>query len=289
MGDRPGDELDLVDDFDAWARVTAELLGLDDDSRAQQLERQDLAARWEQADRHWSQFMGRELGAARVEHLARLRAVCQGVLARRSDAAPRPSDPDFRHRATYGGSSTPAPTRPAVKQVGGVPFSSDPLDHQPTRRLRAKDLQAALAELDTAAAGSPSRHGGAAEHAGAALDIPLRARGGDTAELPSPASDDEIFRRTTEATASNVGAEISAVEAALAWSVEQYAEYFATVEDTPQQANAVAASHGLHSDRARRRVHDGWNERLESDAELRKRWAHLVAKQRAGLSSTRHR
>jgi hypothetical protein len=132
---------DVVNDFEAWAIVCARLHGMGDAEHRAVVGALGVAEQWRNAEANWAGAIVAdiaELRLKRVEILAR--AYARELAARR--AAPS-STPDFRHRATFGARDS----RPRPSQIGGTPFSSDPLDHVATHRLHKDDLLAHLRAL----------------------------------------------------------------------------------------------------------------------------------------------
>jgi hypothetical protein len=107
---------DVVNNFEAWAAVSARLFDVSEDEHLAILQELGIAAVWDNADAGWAKAVVADIGDMhldRIEHLGGAYA-CQ--LAKRDSA-----------------------TR--VNQIGGTPFSSDPLDRAPTKKMRVKDLE----------------------------------------------------------------------------------------------------------------------------------------------------
>jgi hypothetical protein len=130
---------DVVNDFDAWASVSAELHGLSAAEAERLLADLTVAEVWETADAAWSKAMAIDIADMRLERIHAYAAVCARarVLAQATD--------DFRFRALYGQSDTARDASRRALQKGGTPFSSDPDDRHPTRRMHAEELPTRLA------------------------------------------------------------------------------------------------------------------------------------------------
>jgi hypothetical protein len=128
---------DVVNDFDAWASVSAELHGLSEQEAQRLLAGLGVSEVWETADAAWSKAMSIDIADMRLDRIHAYAAVCARarVLGQATE--------DFRHRALYGQQHDVEPSRRAM-QKGGTPFSSDPEDRQATRRMHAEELQTRL-------------------------------------------------------------------------------------------------------------------------------------------------
>jgi hypothetical protein len=129
---------DVVNDFDAWARVSVRLLGKTDDERDELLCALGIDKVWGNADSAWAKALAEEILEARLDRLRRYAAACATAIA-----ITRRTNVDFRHEALFGAGLPPDPNRP--RPIGGTPFSSDPDDRIETRKMVARDVRDALA------------------------------------------------------------------------------------------------------------------------------------------------
>lgn len=157
---------DVVNDFESWARLSARLQGRDDDQAEALLHQLGVASVWENADATWAKTLASELTEMRMTRVRRYAEIVAEELASRARERVATPDGDFRQRVIYG---SPDPARPprSVKQVGGMPFTSEPSERESTRRMRPVDARQIAAE--TAPTASMPAHvdptGGSAPHA----------------------------------------------------------------------------------------------------------------------------
>lgn len=133
----PGEPPDVVNDFEAWARVSSSLQGRNDDECEALIDELGIADVWDRADAAWSKALAAELCDMKLDRIGRYAEIC----ARTLDARRRKPSVDFRHLATYG----PTGSSPGEKlKSKGTPFSNDPDDRTPTKQYRAPAVKAAL-------------------------------------------------------------------------------------------------------------------------------------------------
>ena len=125
---------DVVNDFEAWARVSSSLQGRNDDECEGLIEDLGIADVWDRADAAWSKALAAELCDMKLDRIGRYAEIC----ARTLDARRRKPSVDFRHLATYG------PTGSSPGEKKGTPFSNDPDDRTPTKQYRTPAVKAAL-------------------------------------------------------------------------------------------------------------------------------------------------
>jgi hypothetical protein len=84
---------DLALDFDGWAELSARLLQLDPEARADVLDERDLPVEeWSRADEHWNKVLAGEIVAGEMGRATAYGLRCAAELARRKDR-PKPGAP----------------------------------------------------------------------------------------------------------------------------------------------------------------------------------------------------
>ncbi len=73
------------------------------------------------------------------------------------------------------------------------------------------------------------------------------------------------------------GDEMRQARAAMAWSVEHYAQYCADLATQSDKAEFVRARYGLRTESVHHRVSDAWKQKFAQDPKLHATWAKLVA------------
>ena len=131
---------DLVNDFESWARLAARLQGRDEAQADALLQRLGVASVWDNADATWAKTLANEMIEMRLSRVRRYAEIVAEELAEREREQAAAPEGDFRQRVIYG---SPDPARPprSVKQIGGMPFTSEPSERESTRRLRPVDAQ----------------------------------------------------------------------------------------------------------------------------------------------------
>ena len=130
---------DVVNDFESWARLSARLHGRDEAYADALLKRLGVASVWDIADATWAKTLASEMIDMRMARVRRYAEIVAEEIRGRALERPSPEG-DFRQRVIYG---SPEPARPprSVKQVGGIPFTSDPVERESTRRMRPVDAR----------------------------------------------------------------------------------------------------------------------------------------------------
>ena len=120
------DELDVVQDFEAWASVSVQLIHRSDDQTKAILERLGLASAWPAADDKWSKVLARDISNGALERVERYGEICSAELHQRREA----------------GASEAGTARPFAEQMGGHgPAPTPPTEGQ--QRTAAVELAAA--------------------------------------------------------------------------------------------------------------------------------------------------
>ena len=232
MNDAP----DVVNDFEAWARVSAELHGRDEAEGDLLLQRQGLAGVLENGHASWSKALAGDMVELSLRRVLRYAEILAEELEGRDLQGG--AEADFRHQALYGRVRTPTPS--PIKKVGGTPFTTDAADRAPTTRMR---LGAGFLE-----------------------SLP-------TSRVEAPAPDQDTTRHG-DAHNPFVDA-LAAAEAAIAWPVEHWARYRAELLAGQEDDAVVHARHGLVDPKARAHVERKWQARLAADTVLEQRFVSL--------------
>lgn len=254
---------DVVNDFDTWANVSARLTERSDEEHARILGELGIAEVWDNADAAWSKALAGEILDMRFDRVQQYGAICARELAARSREDDVTTQRDFRHRATFGDrEDEPSSTR-QVRQIGGTPFSDDPLDREPTRKLRSAELKAHLETITEVSRGVwPTGDNGVADDA-----------------------QSEQAKTQTRDSSAALHEQVEAALAAADWPIERYARYRAELTAGLEAEAKVNARHGLPSEVAQRHVATAWRARLSADAELDDKVEALVAEYLAELRS----
>jgi len=248
---------DVVNDFEAWATVSAQLYDRTEDEAQQILEGLGIAEVWDNADAGWAKAVAGDISELRLERVERLGATYARELQRRP-----PLSSDFRHQATYGQAQQ---SKPAAKQIGGVPFSSDPDDREPTKKMRVKDVEAHLAARGLVdVAKQPSAE-------------PSKPRFTAAFALDEPVAQPKPGQSRTHTNVTAVGDAIEAAEAALEWPVERWARYQAELAAGDEEADVVHERYGLMARASRNHVTKVWAARFSADEALAARYQALLA------------
>ncbi len=283
-------------DFDAWANVSVRLQQRAEPDAARIVADLGLGEVWEQSDAHWGSVLAQDLLSGSMRRLARYGALCARELERRRSGAPAPaqleitrppdSSPtgplpgagDFRLQAMFG--ERPSRPRDSGQQIGGTPFSDDPLDHQPTSKMRAKDVREALARAQATQQGSPEPPPDAEVDRQSSPAFAERFTTGAIAIRPAL---DQSHTFTDEL--GDVRNQLVAVRAAANWTVEQWAHVQAELAERPQQRDAIMARYGLDRDTSQRSVEQTWLQRLEAHPDLQTRFEKAFSQGRARISA----
>jgi hypothetical protein len=137
------DTLDVVNDFEAWAKVSAQLHGLGDAHCELVLTELGILELWNNADAAWSRALSADMNDMKLDRAKRYGVIFARELELRRVAGGRGSVPDFRHTAVFG---TPDASRDGpARQVGGTPFG-DPDERAPTKKMHSREVREALQE-----------------------------------------------------------------------------------------------------------------------------------------------
>lgn len=109
------DERDVVQDFEAWASVSVQLIHRTDDQVTAILDRLGLRATWPASDEKWSRVLARDISNGALERVERYAEICAAELRQRRESEPRDED-GVRPFAEQMGGAGPAPTPPGEDQ-----------------------------------------------------------------------------------------------------------------------------------------------------------------------------
>ncbi len=275
-------ELDVVNDFDAWAAVSAKLLQRTPAEVEHLLGSLGVAGAWPAANDQWSRTLAHDLMKNQMERPRRYAEKCHQELERRKSGVtpsdrmeitemnslgpPRTSYQDFRQLA-----STPALREgaPESKELLG-----ETMDRAPTARMQARHMSAMIAPgVTTSAPAQPTF----VESPSAVVQAP------PPLSEPDPGPGETRLDRPNE----GVRAALRDAEQVSQWTVEQWACFCAEIAEHPEAAEATYAHYGLAREVARRHVHARWDERFHQDAGLYARYQALVQQERANIAARR--
>ncbi len=242
---------DVVNDFETWARVSARLLKRKPKERKQILAELELEFIWPDANERWSAVLAQEVVDERDRRTKQYGAICaEEMKRRRSGADKKDEQPSSFIKSRPKSRVKPAPRRPAGE------------DGPPTVR-RPQMVGSTVVQEPT-------------------IDFIDRLAPPDIQpETPQPGQ-----QSTAAQDMRHVTSAIQAANVALEWPIEKFAKFCAEMDHEPNRHQLIAAHYGLR-DEAIEFVREGWQERLDADAELSEQWATLVAQYRRHLQSTR--
>ncbi len=260
MGDRSRQAEPSVDqDFEAWAKVKAQLLGRSSRDTRAILEGLGLADCWAEIDGQWTRRLSEELVQGPSARLDRFGQLCLAELER---------------RASFDDTTVVLDDLPAEH-----PHLGDGLPPTDFRR----QLMQGLVRPQRA----PATDGANVEHEGAAHSRFIDKLAPPNANLQPPtegqAHTASSFNEETQA----ARAAASAVLDAHGWPVERYAQLCGELEAKPAETERIGAAWGLHSPVAIAAVHQFWTKKLADDPSLHARWAALVAQYRESFHQGR--
>ncbi len=161
--------MDVLDDFNAWAIVSARLRKRTARQVVAVLAELGLAEIWPRADAHWRAELVEDLAVGDMERAFRYSSVCAADLAERPPdeppAEPESSPSDFRHDALYGqraerlpsgraaasGRAAPPPSGSFRQELGGDGAVVAPAPGQhATAPMQPSDLRETLAAAKAA-------------------------------------------------------------------------------------------------------------------------------------------
>ncbi len=91
---QPDGPLDVLNDFDAWAVVSARIAGRTEQEVAFLLSELGVAHAWVDAEARWSRVLGRELSLGELEHATRYTVRCASEFERRRAGARKSARPE---------------------------------------------------------------------------------------------------------------------------------------------------------------------------------------------------
>ena len=288
--------LDVTNDFDAWAAVSAKLMQRTPAEVEYLLASLGVAAAWPAANDAWSRTLAHDLMKNQLERARRYAEKCHQELDRRRNGVvadrmeitelngirpPQASYGDFRELAI-----SPAPVSQGREMLG------ETLDRAPTARMQARHMSTMLGAGAAASASTPPS---GVVTSGVVTSAPAqptfvespsavaRVPPSSIPALPEPGPNETRLERPNE----GVRNALRDAELVSQWTVEQWACFCAEIAENPDAAELNYARHGLQRDVARRHVHSRWEERFQQDPALFAHYQALVQQERANIAARR--
>jgi hypothetical protein len=287
-----GDEIPL--DFEAWAELSARMLGRTLDERFDMLEELGVrSADWMRSDEHYTSALAADLVEGRMERAERYAGKCVAEVERRKrapqqaepEAADRPGEPRALAAADIGAASTPPDlaTFQVVAQLPGPgarplpPVVSAPESIKGT--AAGFVLPAALREAQGRLPFAPAPNVAPAPQppsAAGTVQLPSTAGSGT---LPLGADPMAEARATLPFTTAASGDAVRFPRMPL----ETYAALCAELAVAPEQAAETLAKFKVESEAVRRALDEDWGQRLARYPDTRVELERLVSVYKASL------
>jgi hypothetical protein len=238
---------DVVNDFEAWATVSAKLIGKTDEEGRELLARMDLTLVWKNANDAWAKALAGDIVDMRLHRAQRYAEICANVLSGLDDLS-----------------------------TDSLSLSlSDELSRQTTHRMQAHPPTAPVrtfvdAITPTHVVSRPQRKQALTHAAPRQFELPGVE---ETLTLEDEDSDETSI---LELSGSGDGA----------WPLEQYARYIAEHDAGHENAQAIDERYGL-TPSGRQLMMSEWEERISGDSSLKEQFEKLLAQHVSALWTQR--
>ncbi len=261
----------VVEDFDAWAAVSARLMKRSDEEKQQILEGMWVVDEWLEAEKKWNRALADDLPTEDRKLFSRYQSIIGKELERRkkgeeyldlSDLGPAPvieakpkpeAERDFRQ-----GLVVPAVAPPDEQLMQ----QAHTLVLGPRAPSQTASNGVQTAEADRPPTGKPAQDNFVGRLA--PPDIQPVAPGADQVH-------------TAPANYAGVHDSLQTAQSALSWPVEKYAQFCAELNAAPKRSKVICADYGIRGDLMLDHIHDVWKKRFAADEQLHVKWAELVA------------
>jgi len=230
--------LEVFNDFDDWAAVSARLRGHDESGQASILASLGIAAQWPRANAHWRSTLIADMANGEFDRAFRYREACAYAL-KHPLPLPGAQTVSVNFDGSVGGSSKDGDFRSEL--MAGAP--------EPKKRVRP-----ALAQ--------PTEEGGCFIDE---LAPPVM--------RPTPPKSSQ---QSTAANLKHVRAVALAAKRLCKCSTEDYAELCAKLEHAPQKQKVIWAQRGVVGKATIHMVTSTWRKRFSENPTLEAEWRNLV-------------
>ncbi len=248
---------DVENDFEAWATVAAKLLKRSPVEQRRILTELELVYLWPQANDQWSAVLAQDFVDERDTRSRRYCVICAEEMKRRR-VGPDKADGDDRPRRFI----QPNPKADKAR-TRSKPTRAECEDGPPTEKKPPKMIGPVASQEPTI--GFIDRL--------APKDI--------QPQTPRPGQES-----TAAQDMRNVASAVQAANEALCWPLEKFAKFCAEIDHEPERIQLIAAHYGIRGE-AIEFVREGWQERLDSEPDLREQWSRLVARHRQQIQRSR--
>jgi len=244
----------MLNDFDAWARISARLRSRTEAQRRAILTEHDAVESWQQVDAHWRSVLINDIATGDMERAFRYSDACSTDLAGRSS-----EPPIVVSQAPSAAGAIAAPCSAESPPAARPPAIVEPKPAVPDFRHDALYRPADPSSTDAA---PPD-------------DRPLLEQmGSEDREVQPPVPGQDS---TAPLDRSEVSDTLQAARAAAKWPVTRYAALCAAVEADPDSTVDIAERYGLPNRATFDFVCRQWQRRLASDAPLFEQFSRALA------------
>lgn len=244
-------ELDVVNDFEAWATVSARLIHKNAAQRELLLARLGLTLVWKNANDAWSNALAHDIVDMRLQRAQRYAEICATVFDQEGAELDEPAvsiSDELSLQTTH---------RMRAHAAGDGPPSGS--DQPPSERSFIDNF------TPTNVVARPQRKQAMTFDAPRSFELPSGDHG-----LTSDTGPTSIIDASSSA-----------------WPLQRYARYVAEREAGHESEEAVDSRYGLAADE-RRRITQQWDTRLAHDTALKQRFELLIIEHTESMNTRRH-
>jgi len=240
--------VDILEDFAAWANVSARLRGQNAAARIAVLDSLGIAETWERAQARWCATLLDEMAVGDFERVFQYHQACAEHAAKVAAEAAAAKAARASHHDT-------------------VPLAA--ISAEEVRAARVDFRQQLMKRVAKAERATGSRPPSAPDDDGGRF-VDKLAPNVIRPSPPQPGQD------STVANVKHVGTVVGAAKELVGWPVGRYAELCAELEHQPQKQKLIWAQHGIVGTHSIRFVVSRWTRRFEQDPTLESEWRNLV-------------